>query len=466
MSIEALNKWITLLAFTTALTACGGGSDSKDQSENGEPVNSSTNTGNNSSNAENSSDSSDTDTSETDSSQDQTDNEEDQTDNVEEESTPPETNVVVTPSIFDGLTANGCAAGQEPGTWVNVTPPGMKGGYTNRVLVDPVRPTDYYVTIDNYGLLRSTDCGATWTETGSLVGTFRNWGEAIAPDMDRDPNLPPTIYQVSNGDFYKSTDGGLSFSRTFTNISYIDSNGDRQDISHCVGGDVGAVYAPDQSEPDFVIIGMHGLPSCEPRPEISGVYYSLDGGDTWTSVPGSFSFQPHDSLLHAFDRYTWLVTPNTLSNDKNIYRTTNGKDWSIVGTAPTNGLLHPVGTARSGDLVYTGNDYNGSSVYRTEDFGLTWQSLGWGGFSQGVAVTEKNVYSCDGRQAVIIWSAPLDDDTSATPTVLSHTDISLTTKIDNGLQVCGSFSSPVFDGEHYTFIGAFQAGGLWRYVEP
>src|SRR5664279_460463 len=58
-------------------------------------------------------------------------------------------------------------AAQQPGTWVNITPTGMKmtGDYTDGPIaanVDPVRPSDIYVQAQYDGCYKSTDFGLTW----------------------------------------------------------------------------------------------------------------------------------------------------------------------------------------------------------------------------------------------------------------------------------------------------------------
>src|SRR5438309_572594 len=63
------------------------------------------------------------------------------------------------------------AAEAAVGTWVNVTPAGVKltddpgcGNYgTGSIQADPARPSDLYTEFNCQGIWKSTDYGASWT---------------------------------------------------------------------------------------------------------------------------------------------------------------------------------------------------------------------------------------------------------------------------------------------------------------
>src|SRR6186713_2017839 len=110
--------------------------------------------------------------------------------------------------------------------WTDVTPAGIsltQSDFNNDnygaqdVLVDPVRPSDLYAFFCHQGVYKSTDYGQSWTkvntgENGDVIDSGKPWGEAIETNRCRDPNTPPTLYSTgSQGQFWKSTDGGVNW---------------------------------------------------------------------------------------------------------------------------------------------------------------------------------------------------------------------------------------------------------------
>ena len=84
-------------------------------------------------------------------------------------------------------------------------------GRTVRALaIHPVEPATLYAgAVDDNGdnaLFRSTDGGATWSES---VGTVYGGITAVVID----PNAPETVYATSEIGLLRSTDGGATWSR-------------------------------------------------------------------------------------------------------------------------------------------------------------------------------------------------------------------------------------------------------------
>src|SRR6185369_16605413 len=67
--------------------------------------------------------------------------------------------------------AGGGPTSQAPGTWLDVTVPDMGAGETEdgieSALVDPVRPSDVYVTTDARGVFKSTDYGLNFVKVST-----------------------------------------------------------------------------------------------------------------------------------------------------------------------------------------------------------------------------------------------------------------------------------------------------------
>ncbi len=136
---------------------------------------------------------------------------------------------------------------------------------------------------------------------------------AIAPsDSDR-------IYLIWNGYLYKSTNGGDSFTRTaFTYRSNLDANDSYRTYT--------GKMAVDPNDPDVVYAGTVS----------NGLFRTLDGGTTWSSVSGVTAGATAGHCGIAFDRTSG---------------TTNGRT----------------------NVIYAGSYGNG--VWRSADAGETWTRI-------------------------------------------------------------------------------------------
>lgn len=124
------------------------------------------------------------------------------------------------------------------------------------------------------GLFKSTDGGATWVRTNEDANlTQRPW---YHHHIIADPKVASTVY-VLNVDFWKSTDGGA----TFTEIAV--PHGDNHDLWIDPGNPLRMVEAND-----------------------GGATVSINGGTSWTTIMN----QPTAQLYHVAvdNRSGWCST--------------------------------------------------------------------------------------------------------------------------------------------------------------
>ncbi|WP_339753919.1 T9SS type A sorting domain-containing protein [uncultured Winogradskyella sp.] len=78
-----------------------------------------------------------------------------------------------------------------------------RGGTVNKILIHPTNTSKMFCSSQGGGLFKSNDGGASWTiiESGATSGY----------DFEFKPGDPNTVY-ASGANFYKSTDGGITFS--------------------------------------------------------------------------------------------------------------------------------------------------------------------------------------------------------------------------------------------------------------
>jgi hypothetical protein len=251
------------------------------------------------------------------------------------------------------LDCNGLAA---PGVWENITPPDHNADYRSAdFVVDPVNSGVVYVGTDSTddgnskGVLKTTDCGATWVhistgEGSDAVDGGRQWTFRI--DFV-DSNVLYTNSGYYDLGLWKSTNGGV----------------DWFDVTAENGGPPGFVgnLQMDPLDPQHLLQSWHATcngPNGEydPPDDVGCIHESTDGGATWTAHYASPNWQSQvrPLMLHGD---TWLV----LASD--VMRTTDGgQSFDMVYEGGLGG--HSAGTisyALNGDY-YVGSE---QGIYRS-----------------------------------------------------------------------------------------------------
>jgi photosystem II stability/assembly factor-like uncharacterized protein len=251
----------------------------------------------------------------------------------------------------------------EPGVWTNVSP---LDAYVDAainiafVTLDPCNPSLLYACVGENGLWKSPDGGATWSKLGNgVVGEDDTTGHLDNPTrVAIDPADPRHLYATQGvlGDtlgFWVSHDGGETWKRP----------PGFADVSPTF--DV-TFMAVDPGDFAHVIVASHSD---------DGVFLeSRDGGETWKlhqppepGITGSFSVHfLHHPQSGRGNGDTWLTQLGTLWRTEDA-----GATWESVGG--------PEGTHEAANLHYTAEGvlYVGGfgTVARSTDNGLTWQNL-------------------------------------------------------------------------------------------
>ena len=280
-----------------------------------------------------------------------------------------------------------------PGTWLNITPPGLNLDPSEHVFcqgmaIDPSKPSTLYLGICAYdvakgaGLYKSTDAGSNWKKVGNLdepvhvVVDPKNSNHLYAVDGVRGNTLG----------FWISNDGGVSWTKPegFTKITAAPVG--TQDLYS---------IATEPGDFNHILVSFHSPWSGGNNN--AGVLESTDGGLTWAarnppagSVGGYgmaiffLSFPQHKMG----DGKTWLFTAQA----GGFFRTKDGgATWSQV---------HDKQMTHGGNQIYcskAGVLYSGGYQYpaRSTDNGLTWTQVKTGldySWYMGVSGDGENLY--------------------------------------------------------------------------
>jgi photosystem II stability/assembly factor-like uncharacterized protein len=222
------------------------------------------------------------------------------------------------------------------------------------VTVDPSNAHTLYAGTYGYGLFRSTDAGATWSEANA--GMHSVGINAIAID----PVLPRVIFAGTNSlGVFKSTDAGATWNRL--------SDG------YAGGGLIRAVaIAPTSPTQSLYATDLN-----------SGVFVSPDSGVTWGRArwfrpfPGALAFHPE----HAEIAYASAVGGG-------VFKSTNGgQSWTAVNTGldnlDTDGLiLDPANP----ETIFVAA---GQAIYRSDNAAQTWTRMRTSFRSRALAISSQ-----------------------------------------------------------------------------
>jgi PKD repeat protein len=226
-----------------------------------------------------------------------------------------------------------------------------------RVLINPINPNTLIIAT-NVGAYRSLDAGNTW----SLVA---NSGYV---DAEYRPGDTTTVYLVTNGSFARSTNGGASF----TNILIAGSLSSTR---------LSLAVTPANNNYVYIMVGATNN-------GFGGVYRSTNTGSNWTlmsSSPNVMGWSTDGSDAGGQAWYDLAIDASPTNANEiivggvNSWKSTNGgatwtlnSHWYGGGGKPyVHADLHCV-YYTSGTTCYLGTD---GGVARTTNSGLTWTTI-------------------------------------------------------------------------------------------
>jgi photosystem II stability/assembly factor-like uncharacterized protein len=212
--------------------------------------------------------------------------------------------------------------------------------------VDPTNSGVVYVTSLFGGGFVTRDGGAAWSP---LTAGLASISPKHITFISSDPN---TVYSGSAGQFgpggvFKSTDGGISWSRTSLDPpgTYVWTLGEDPNAAN-------TLYAATKA---------HGL------------FKSTDGGDSWTAINnGLTNLSPNVVVVDPDDSNTVYV--GTSPNQGGLFKSTDaGESWSFIGFAgQTISALNL--DPQNSQIIYAG--LGGSQgIWKSMDGGLNWTNI-------------------------------------------------------------------------------------------
>jgi hypothetical protein len=380
---------------------------------------------------------------------------------------------------------------QQPGTWKDVTPPGLglntgcpgnacSWAGCQTIMLDPMRPSDMYLSCDFRGTYKSTDCGVTWQKVntgtnGADLDRGRQWSSSLPVDPSRAPGAPPSLYMTlgyGRLGLWKSVNGGRDWTNTWSdNIFAADGV---TNISRDVGSDLGLIYSVDETDPSYMVAVLHGYTGSGGN---NGIFVTTDGGAKWVvHGAGKFTFHNHSDVFFPIDRTTWMVThlAQEAGQQADVYRTTDsGATWNVV--LPNKFLSNQVGIGmqiyRHGSTFYVPSYQGMHALFKSTDKGATWSEIQLDiGQAFAIVATSKDLYIAGGAS---LWDHDykVEHASLTQDTVWTHDPAPKAIQFPTGNTGNIGTSVPGWavatnDGAHDIIVTSNYIGGAWRYVVP
>jgi photosystem II stability/assembly factor-like uncharacterized protein len=282
------------------------------------------------------------------------------------------------------------------------------------------------------GPVRSEDGGDTWS--------WSNEGTTLSTGIEFvfDPTDPSRVYYGSAGQFYVSTNTGLSWTEiVIPGVSGANSIAlDPLDPAHLFvgtndglfhstdGGDGWSQITDDFSAVSYLYVREIAFDTLNPSLAYlafwshytgadGGVYRSTNGGFSWTSansgIPPYSNFDYHSLAVDPFNEGHAYVA----ARGHGIYKTTDaGVTWSPSSTGIPAGARQcwAVATSPSPGIVYCGNAVPEGGFYLSSDAGGSWGRASDGLYAEEVCAVEADPHVltrfCVGtRGAIFRWVA-------------------------------------------------------------
>jgi photosystem II stability/assembly factor-like uncharacterized protein len=242
-------------------------------------------------------------------------------------------------------------------TWAHVGSADLTGAAFYRIAVHPTN-SDVLFGATTKGLMRSQDGGATWAAITSGLPAL-SASVISCTDVAYDPANANRAWCAFWGSGIYRTDNANAATPTWTPLTTgLPASG----ISR-----IALAVAPSNHDAIFAVIADHPVNKAPPK----GVYWSIDGGDNWSTVtpPPPIIVQGSYTLNIAVD----VSTPDVLYVcGRELYRCVqSGGAWTVTNIgARIHVDNHAFASHPSNNLqVYAGTD---GGIYKSADGGSNW----------------------------------------------------------------------------------------------
>ncbi len=259
----------------------------------------------------------------------------------------------------------------------------------NRILINPNDPTILIATTSS-GIYRTTNSGSNWTHVVS-TGNFK--------DAQFKPGDPSIVYASSNK-FFKSIDGGLSFTQVTSGLS---TSVNRMAIAVSENNS-SIVYAVAANTSDYGLEGFYQSTNSGTSFTLMNSSYDILGFNTNGTGGGGQGWYDLSIDASPLDANTVVVGGISTFKSSN-----GGSTWSIHGAGyGINAKIHPdvheVIFAPGTSNCYVGCD---GGVFKTTNNGSTFSDL-----SDGLQIAQSYRLSCAATNANINMSGWQDNGTN------------------------------------------------------
>ena len=285
-------------------------------------------------------------------------------------------------------------------TWVAVNgPTGTALHSIAGLAIDPVSPSTVYACASDSagGIFKTTDSGASWVQLALPVGLFCSGGITI------DPLQPNVVYAGSmcygafcNWGVLKSTDGGATWNNVLPRLVRWIAITPDSTVVYVVQRSVGPQGLQKSTDGGSFWSASLPLPTTAPLAFLldpqsattlyvgaaSGVYKTTNSGESWTGPYGNAN-----GLTNTYVR-TLLANGRALYAGTNggVFVSTNGgESWALAGTGTTGRVVNSLAI----DPGTPSTMYAGASdgILVTTDSGQSWNPLAsWNGAASIVLV--------------------------------------------------------------------------------
>lgn len=241
---------------------------------------------------------------------------------------------------------------------------------------DKTQPGTLYASLLYRGVYKTTNGGTNWTQLA-----LPNVLASAPPFVEISPSNPQVIYATpgnpfgvaTGGGFFKSTNGGTSWTETSTGLATPESR------------DINGIGL-SETAPDVIVISTE-----------DGLYRSANGGANWAPVlqftdelggklpMGSVRFHPVDPQV-VYAGATHVNADGTIRASSGVWKSVNGgANWTQVLSGKRVSAVRPEASGRV--IVMLNRDPSQPAVLATTDGGATWLPFNSGiTYNDGMAI--------------------------------------------------------------------------------